>query len=108
MPRVLRESAISAVKPKSLRERAYIGGEGGCNMSVGLQNFAHIPQVLEQNRNISVYACESESAFSQSIAPLPTGLMGFKLSNFREYLNTQIFKNSLQFSNRAKMGDNTT
>ena len=58
--KVLREGAISAVKPKSLRERAYIGGEGGCNMSVGLQNFAHIPQVLEQNRNISVYACEKQ------------------------------------------------
>ena len=32
---VLREGAISAVKPKSLRERAYIGGERGRNMSVG-------------------------------------------------------------------------
>ena len=78
--KVLREGAISANvyrRVGGLRGRICPSFCREANMSVGLQNFAHMPQVLKQNRNISVYACESESAFSQSIATLPTGLMGF-------------------------------
>jgi hypothetical protein len=74
---VLRESAISAVKPKSLREWAYIGGERGRNMSVEPSKFAHMPQVLEQKRNISVYARESERRDLCRSHLLPTRLIGF-------------------------------
>jgi hypothetical protein len=64
-----------------------------------------MPQVLEQKRNISgigIGRFPGERAFLQPIALSPTRRIGFKLSNFREYLKTEIFKNSRQFRDRVK------
>jgi hypothetical protein len=69
---------------------------------LSLQNFAHIPQVLEQKRNISgigIGRFPGERAFLQ---PTAVAEVNYQLSNFREYLKTEIQEKGYNLEKRRK------
>jgi hypothetical protein len=59
-------------------------------MSVEPSKFAHMPQVLEQKRNISGIGIGRFPRKRAFLLPNAVDARNYQLSNFREYLKTEI------------------